>query len=133
MCDGNNGTITTKTISTGEDPYYEAMSGKIAVEPFPSTGVEKQVSSGFAAVKQKVALTPLRVIFGTKDILAGNTVYVRGDLCVNAEYKKVYEIEGQQFILLPISEVLIMKGSYLWQYSMPAHGVSWANYPIGAR
>ena len=87
----------------------EAKNDFIAVEPFKTDAVEKAgVKTGFATVKQKTELTPLRVIFGNKDIEEGDVVYVRGDFCVEPDAKKVFEVGGQKVIFLPLREVKLV-------------------------
>lgn len=88
----------------------EAMNDKIACTPFPTTSVEKMNSGkGFATAKQTVALTALIVVYGNDKVPAGSTVFVRGDLCLDAEAKRTYEMEGTQIIFIPMSEIKIVK------------------------
>lgn len=90
-------------------PQYEAQNDLVAVEPFKTDAVEKEIKGGFATAKQKVELKPLKVVFGTDKLPAGATVYVRGDLCVEADAKRVYEIDGQKVIFIKVSEVKLLK------------------------
>lgn len=95
----------------GEIPtWYDTLNGMIAVEPFKMNAVEKAgVATGFATAKQKTELAELKVVFGTKEIRTPATVYVAGDLCVTADAKKVYTIGEQKFILIPVSEVKVVR------------------------
>lgn len=87
----------------------ESWNGDIACEPFPTASIEKEVKTGFATAKQKVALTPLNVVFGTDKIPEGSMVYVPGDGCMEAWGKRVFEIEGKRIIMVPLSVVKIVR------------------------
>lgn len=91
-------------------PQYEAMNDLIGVEPFKTDAVEKTgVSKGFATAKQKTELAALTVLFGTEKIPVGSVVYVRGDLCVEPDSKKVYELDGHKVIFISVKEVKVVR------------------------
>lgn len=84
----------------------------VAVEPFPTNQVEKEVRNGLAVIKQKSSLQPLRVVF--PDFLGdeyptGSTVYVRADQCVATWAKDVFELNGKKFILVPKNQVILVE------------------------
>lgn len=91
-------------------PLYEAMNDCIGVEPFKTDAVEKTSNkSGFVTAKQKTELAELKVVFGTDKIQAGQTVFVRGDLCVEGVAKQVFEVDGVKVIFIPLKEVKLVK------------------------
>jgi hypothetical protein len=88
---------------------YKVLNNRVAVEPFRTDAVEKTgVKSGFVTVKQKTELTKLQVVFNSGDIKAGDWVYVRGDLCVDANARQIFEIDGKRFILIPLDEIKLV-------------------------
>ena len=91
-------------------PQYEAINGRIAVEPFTTDAVVKVgTKSAFATMGQKTQLTPLLVVFGTEKILAGWTVFVPGDLCASQDAKRIYEIDGKSVIFIPENEIKLVR------------------------
>jgi hypothetical protein len=91
-------------------PQYEAINGRIGVEPFTTDAVVKVgTKSAFATMGQKTQLTPLLVVFGTKEISSGWTVFVRGDLCSAVEAKQIFEIDGKSVIFLPVNEIKLVR------------------------
>lgn len=83
----------------------------VAVEPFPTNQVEKEVRNGFALVKQKHALQPLKVVFGDNErYTPGRVVWVRADQCIANWAKEVFEIDSKKFILLPKDQVVLVGG-----------------------
>jgi hypothetical protein len=118
---GVNG-ATIGYIQAGPIMTRLCLGEKIAVEPFKSVAPEMASKSAFATVIQRRELTAMLVIVGNKDIPAGSTVYVRGDLCVDSEAKKVFEFEGTKVSFIPVREVLIV--SY-WYQPMPIPQTTW--------
>lgn len=87
----------------------EAMNDRVACTPFPTNAVEKNVTGrGFATAKQTISLTALTVVYGNEKIPAGSTVYVRGDLCLDGDAKRVFEVEGKSVVFIPISEIKLI-------------------------
>jgi hypothetical protein len=88
---------------------------KIAVTPFPSTQTKIEVgANGLPTIKQKRELTPLTVVYDSwdddLDYIAGDIVYVPGDLCKHQGINQVYELEaGKPFILMPADQVVAFK------------------------
>lgn len=103
--------MSDNTVSTASIVLEttEAMNNFVGVEPFKTNTVEKKTTNAFAVAQQKVDLTPLKVVHGTENIPTGATVYVRGDLCAEPDGKKVYEIDGVKFILIPVTEVKVVR------------------------
>jgi hypothetical protein len=106
-------------------PQYEAINGRIGVEPFTTDAVVKVgTKSAFATMGQKTQLTPLVVVFGTKEISAGWTVFVPGDLCASQDAKKVYEIDGKSVIFLPVNEIKLVR-KYLYPLTIQPGQQTW--------
>ena len=86
----------------------KTLNNQIACEPFKNnsaTGV--QISRGVIGVMQKMALTPLVVVFACHDqpaILPGYTVFVPGDACKDLWAKPV-DLDGKQVIMVPLTSV----------------------------
>jgi hypothetical protein len=77
--------------------------------------VEKQNTTGFVTVKNKLTLVPLKVVFGNENVAGPtlyapthSTVYVRGDSVTQLWAKEVYEVDGISFILAPIDAVQLV-------------------------
>jgi hypothetical protein len=80
---------------------------KVAVTPFPTTDTETQVVAGRVVLKQRSELTPLKVVFDSDgDLVAGRTVYVRGDLCKHQLAKEIFEKDDKKFILIDENMVI---------------------------
>lgn len=83
----------------------------VAVEPFPTNQVEKEIRHGVAMVRQKHSLQPLKVVFGDNDrYTPGKVVWVRADQCVASWAKEVFEIDSKKFVLLPKDQVVLVGG-----------------------
>lgn len=94
-------------ISIPKTPEINAFGQLLAVEPFKQLSVEKNDVGGILLPGQKNQLTELKVVFGNDQIKAGWSVLVPA---VNyTKYKSSYELNGQAFILIPQSEVLLVK------------------------
>lgn len=110
----------------------ESCNGLIAVEPFKTDAVEKTVRSGFSAAAQKVKLTELKVVHGNANYPTGTIVYVRGDLCVTPDAKKVYILDDVSFIFLPEKEVLLAKKPYVnYKWTSPSLYPTTPYYGVG--
>jgi hypothetical protein len=86
---------------------------QVACAPI-STSIEHEKHTGFVVVKQKNQLIPTVVVCGPVsdlDYTAGSTVYLRGE-SINAPWAKiVYTVKGVSFILVPVSEILLIDHS----------------------
>ncbi|NBT57434.1 hypothetical protein EBT16_01495 [bacterium] len=91
---------------------FLSVNENLAVEPFPTNQVEKEVKNGLAFVKQKSSLQPLKVVFSDfskTEYAVGYTVYVRADQCVSTWAKDVFELNGKKFILVPKNQVILVE------------------------
>lgn len=101
-----------------ENICYYAQNDLIGLEPFKTNALEKTgIQAAFAVAKQSVELTPLKVVFGTREYERGATVYVRGNLCTEEAAKHVYEIDGQRVIFIKTSEIKLYKRVVTWDYT----------------
>lgn len=97
------------------EPQFYVPANKVALTPFPTLAVEKQNTSGFVTVKNKLSLVPLKVVFGNENS-TGTTIYapthstafVRGDSVTQLWAKEIYEVDGIQFILAPVDAVQLV-------------------------
>lgn len=90
------------------------MNKQVACTPFQRKSVETQVKSAFATVKNKIDLTPLKVVFAGKvgdvGIAPGWTVYVRSDGFLTYG-KEEFELLGKKFILVPEDRIIFVTAS----------------------
>ena len=89
-----------------------SVNENVAVEPFPTNQVEKEVRNGLAVIKQKSTLQPLKVMFSDfweTEYAVGSTVYVRADQCVATWAKDVFDLNGKKFILVPKNQVILVE------------------------
>lgn len=86
----------------------------VALEPFPTLAVEKQIKGGFATAKQKEALYGLKVVFGDEEgnYQPGMTCYVRGEHTPHDWVRKIYEVDGKKFIIVPTMFVAIVEAEF---------------------
>lgn len=81
---------------------------EIACEPFQSRSIEKKgADTGFVTIGQGDSMTALRVVFRSATYLPGSTVWVRSDRCQQGWAKKIYDIDGRRFIMVPEGEVAV--------------------------
>lgn len=87
------------------------INSQVGTEPFPSNGIESNIVSGFATIKQKEGLTPLKVLFGNKDnsIPEGATVFVKSEDFKAHWAMRVHKMEETKFILVPETQILVVK------------------------
>ena len=79
----------------------------IATTPFENTSIKTEVKGGVALISQKQKLTQLTVVFDSDEgFHQGDKVWVKGECYAHAFAKEVFEIEGKQFILVPVNFVL---------------------------
>lgn len=77
---------------------------KIGVEVPQQGGQEAKVVGGLRQPVHRVALVPLKVVFGAYDHQydAGTTVYVNAAHITNGVWaKEIFELDGKKFCLLP--------------------------------
>jgi hypothetical protein len=82
----------------------------IAISKFETTATVVTTNRGVATVKQRAQLSEHVVIHDSEDgkYLAGDKVYVSGDMAKHQLALQVYSLEeGKDFILLPTSTVLV--------------------------
>lgn len=91
---------------------YHTLSGSVATEPFKKNSMTSTVVKGVAVLDQKVTLTGLMVLFPGKvkdlEVKAGDMVYVTGEQCVQPWAKKVIDINGTPFILVPVDNIVLV-------------------------
>ena len=91
-----------------EVPRFIVPNKRVAVEPFPVTDKKSEVVGGVLRPMNAAALTRLKVVFHSEMAPAGSFVYVRSKLASTTTYgKEKFEIEGKEFILLPLEEILV--------------------------
>jgi hypothetical protein len=67
------------------------------------------VKGGFALIEAKVSLVELSVVFYAEGYNQGDKVFLRGDRVVEKFSKEVFNIDGQDFILVPESFIQVVK------------------------
>lgn len=92
--------------------FIATQNNLIACSVFPKQHVDTVIKGGIAMVDKKVQLQVLEVVYpgtlGDTPILAGDSVWVRGDATINSWAKEVFEIEpGKPFVLVPANHILI--------------------------
>jgi len=89
--------------------YIHAYNNLVATEPFKQKDIEIKVENMWGTVNQKLTLTPLKVVFPGGALGVHHTVYVTAD-CFKHEFaNKVYNLDGQDFILVPLDQVKLTK------------------------
>lgn len=109
---GITSAIWSYRVPTQTSPMF------VAVEPFPKLHNGKTLKSGIAMVDRKVTLQRLNVVFSPQYVMGTptpraqitdqNSVVVRSDLTVHSFAKEVFELDGREFILIPIEHVLMV-------------------------
>ena len=87
----------------------KVLNNELALTPFESTDVKAKNFGGFAVMAQRVQLSPLKVVYGNGEIKEGQTVYVMGDACKHPFASQIFEVNGKQFILVPLSFVKMVE------------------------
>ncbi len=88
---------------------FQAPNKRIAVEPFPSQSLTKEIKGGLLVLTQQSGLTPLRVIHGNDRFTAGQTVYLRASRAIDSTWgKEIFTLEDQRFIFIPEEEILLV-------------------------
>jgi len=95
----------------------------VACSPFPAQHVEKVVKGGFAMIDKKVQLQELKVVFHSADpdLEPGDSVWIRGDAVIQPWAKETFNVDGQDFILVPANYLLLVKSKAQTQ----AEGEAW--------
>ena len=98
----------------------ETMGRFVATEPFPVQHITGAAKGGLAFVDQKFTLTKLKVLFGSvvsrgdgvvpQHFCSNDLVYVTSDQYVQGWAKKIYELDGKQFILVPMESIVLVEG-----------------------
>ena len=90
----------------------QTLNKEIACEPFKARSNEVKVVKGFAESSTRDSLIPLKVVFDYKEgpwIEAGSTVYVRAEMSLQSTAKKIYKVEAKEFILVPVSMIVMIE------------------------
>lgn len=84
----------------------------VAVEPVAGNSAETERKGGLTVLAHKVCVIPAKVVFSCHelDLIPGDTVYINGDSVSKADWaKKIYEVDGKSFILIPKEVVWLVK------------------------
>lgn len=92
------------------------MNKQVACTPPKNQAVTTRVQAGFASFEQKQSLEELEVVFDAANIegdppaniyfTAGRKVYIKGEDINTLWAKKVLEMYGKRFILVPLSSIV---------------------------
>jgi hypothetical protein len=86
-----------------------AYKNKVALAPFAKTGVQAQVTNGFAKMAHKSSLEALEVVFGNgADLYPGDVVFVHAD-GAKSWGKDEFDVEGKTVVLCPLDKILLVK------------------------
>jgi hypothetical protein len=106
--------MNTITITNTAYTFVTGFNGHIACAPPENVGVQQKVKSGFATTQHRNTLAALTVVFGSEKIPAGAIVHLRADSVANLDWgRKVYELDGTSFILVPEALVLLVQKTEL--------------------
>lgn len=96
-----------------------AFNEQVACEPFSHTGAEATVQKGFATVKQREELVPLKVVYGgLEGIGAGSVVWVKGE-SVKAHWAvQEYLVDDRVVILVPKAAIQLVDADRDYSESM---------------
>jgi hypothetical protein len=84
--------------------------GHILTKPLVVQNIESSVKGGFLTIKNKTTFQFVEVVYGDgKNYGAGMQVMLKSDAFVHPWAKQRYEIDGQECILVPISEIVGVK------------------------
>jgi hypothetical protein len=119
--DGTSVSSTNGTLTF--TPRVEAFGAVVACEPFKQKSVSKVVKGGMMAPQQKFALAELQVVFPNQKVGPGS-IFVRADAYALPWGKTEYEVEGKTFILVPESEILLVK-EYVGTYDSNKMAADW--------
>ena len=87
----------------------EVYSRYVATETFPAQHITGSVKGGLALMDQKFTLTKLRVVFGSSELKLTDqdSVYVTSDQYAQVWAKKIYELGGKSFVLVPVDSIVL--------------------------
>lgn len=96
---------------TGQNMQFHSCNKYIATAPLVrQRAVETKVIAGMEVTNDKLTLVPLTVVFASVGYGAGDVIYVDGGAAsIDQVAKKVYEVDGVAFILVPDTFVLLAK------------------------
>jgi hypothetical protein len=112
---------TVKTVNLHTPPLYmtptipimppvRTMNKVVACTPFPKQNIEKVIKGGIAMIDKKVNLQELTVVLASDTgFFPGQRVFVRGDQVVQNWVKEVFTVDGQEFILVPETAIMVVK------------------------
>jgi len=87
-----------------------ALNGYIGISPISaSKHIEKKRIGGMEVPVQSVGMLPAKVLFGSKDIPSGSTVYLPGDAAMQHWAKQVYNVNGVEFVRAPETAVFFVE------------------------
>jgi len=83
----------------------------VACVPGHAVGVETEVRDGFATIKNKSTLVPLKVVHSDMNHTygVGSTVYVLGDAIKQMWFKTEYTVDGVTFVLVPTKDIKMVR------------------------
>lgn len=82
---------------------------EIACRPGPERGIQVEVKSRFAGIKNKGELLGLEVIGECQWANVTDTVFVKGEQFKALWYHTVYDVDGQQCVLVPVDQIVLVK------------------------
>lgn len=96
-----------------EEMTIFSANDKIAVAPFPDqsiqTGAEGAGQVKVGVVKSKNTLAALRVVFPNTKLTGAATVWVAAENFQQPWARKIHELYGEKFIMMPISYVELVE------------------------
>jgi len=84
----------------------------VAVEPVLGNNAETERKGGLTVLAHKTCVIPAKVVYKCPelDLIPGDIVYLNGDSISKSEWnKRVYEIKGVKFILVPVEAVYLVE------------------------
>lgn len=114
--EGTTGKVSlySGTVNLQTPPLYmtpvRTMNKVVACTPFPKQNIEKVIKGGIAMIDKKVNLQELTVVLASDTgFIPGQRVFVRGDQVVQNWVKEVFTVDGQEFILVPETAIMVVK------------------------
>lgn len=99
---------STMNFKVAPEEPLRAVNKRVACAPFEKTGVQANIKSGFATVKQKGTLVGMKVLFSNGTYFKGQTVYVKADLAFHPTIAEVYELNGQTMVFIPEDQIFLV-------------------------
>jgi len=95
----------------GKQEYTWPPNNEIATEPIPDQGIS--VSTGvFVRPDKENVLVPLRVVYPNPSSGDWKLVYITKQDAISNWAGRVYQIDDQRFILVPMSAIKMVKSEY---------------------